>query len=161
VLKGWGKDETRIGPEDIDWNDEYSANPLPFRLRQEPGPLNPLGRIKFMFPNRFSVYLHDTPAKYLFDTDVRQFSHGCIRVERPVDLAEYLLMSSDDWPREKIVQAIESEERQEIPLPEFINVLVLYLTSWVDEDGQVQFRPDVYGRDARLLNTMQEGPPKP
>ncbi len=158
VLRGWGKHEKQFDPEDIDW-DEYSEELLPYRFRQEPGPLNPLGRIKFMFPNRFSVYLHDTPARHLFNSNSRPFSHGCIRVERPIDLAEYLLMGSEEWPRENIIQAIESKERQEISLPESINVLVLYLTSWVDDEGMLHFRPDIYGRDARLLETMQKGPP--
>ena len=100
VLREQGFREYEINPETIDWS-QITANKLSYKFRQEPGPLNPLGQIKFMFPNRFDVYLHDTPSRRLFSENVRTFSHGCTRIEKPIELAEYLLRDAPGWtPRE-------------------------------------------------------------
>lgn len=121
------------------------------KLREDPGPLNALGRIKFMFPNRFNIYLHDTPHREHFSRSVRAFSSGCIRLEEPLDLALYVL---DDlgWTSERIRQAVNSGSRQVISLPRPLPVYLVYWTTWVEADGTVHFRDDVYGRD-RLLRT--------
>jgi len=116
-------------------------------LRQEPGPTNALGRIKFMFPNAHGVYLHDTPAKELFNRTVRTFSHGCIRIEKPLDLAEYVLHGNFEWTRDAILAAIERQKEKTVWLPEPLPVYIQYWTAWVDGEGTVQFRNDIYGYD--------------
>jgi murein L,D-transpeptidase YcbB/YkuD len=118
-----------------------------YLLRQEPGPKNALGRVKFMFPNAYGVYLHDTPSKELFNRTVRTFSHGCIRVEKPLELAEYVLRETANWDRAAILAAIERQKQQSVWLPEPIPVYIQYRTAWVDRDGTVQFRNDIYGYD--------------
>lgn len=123
------------------------------RIRQKPGPTNALGLVKFMFPNDHAIYLHDTPADHLFDASERDFSHGCIRVERPTDLAEFLL--GEKWSRKDIMRTLESSERQAIQLPQSMPVYILYLTTWVAEDGTLQFRDDPYGHDERLWTSLQ------
>lgn len=158
VLRGWGKDEEEIDPHSIDWN-RVTASNLAFRFRQEPGPLNPLGRIKFMFPNTFSVYLHDTPARNLFSRHIRTFSHGCIRVEKAPDLAVYLLKGDPHWTRKDIEAAIESGETEEVRLPRAIYAYMVYVTAWVDKDGSVEFREDVYKRDVKLYDAIMRNPP--
>ncbi|HEX7186115.1 MAG TPA: L,D-transpeptidase family protein [Thermoanaerobaculia bacterium] len=128
------------------------------RLRQRPGPGNPLGQIKFMFPNDFDIYLHDTPADHLFAETERDFSHGCIRLEKPVTLAEYLLRNDPDWPPLKLREAIVSGENRTVTLPKPLPVHLLYFTAWVDEDGTVQLHRDVYGHDAKLAAVLQSEP---
>jgi len=127
------------------------------RIRQRPGPDNPLGQIKFMFPNEHDIYLHDSPAEHLFAEIERDFSHGCIRLERPMDLAHVLLKDSK-WTPEKLQEAIASGEQKTISLPHPLPVHLLYFTAWVDKDGTVDFRRDVYGHDARLAKALAEEP---
>jgi murein L,D-transpeptidase YcbB/YkuD len=131
------------------------------RVRQLPGPANALGQIKFMFPNEYDVYLHDTPADHLFSRTERDFSHGCIRLERPVQLAEYLLKQDPDWSGTRLREAIVSGEPKTVKLPEPIPVHILYFTAWVEDDGTVQFRKDVYGHDAKLAAALQREPAVP
>lgn len=128
------------------------------RIRQRPGPDNPLGQVKFMFPNEHDIYLHDTPADHLFAEAERDFSHGCIRLERPMDLAHYLLKDSSDWTPEKLQEAIASGAQKSITLPKPLPVHLLYFTAWADKDGTVQFRRDVYGHDAKLAKALAEEP---
>jgi len=135
-----------------------SRKALPYRFRQEPGPLNPLGTIKFMFPNEYDVYLHDTSAKRLFSENVRTFSHGCTRIEKPLELAEYLFRDDPRWSRKELVAAIEKGTEQTVMIPHPVNVHFLYLTAWVDESGSVQFRNDVYGRDKSLDEALRKKP---
>jgi murein L,D-transpeptidase YcbB/YkuD len=136
------KDNTPVDPSGIDWS-VVNGEDFPYRLVQPPGPSNPLGEVKFMLPNPFAVYLHDTPYRGLFRKTVRAFSHGCIRVEKPLELAEYVL----GWSREAILAEIENGTEKAVPLPAPIDVHVVYLTAWVDASGLLQFRPDIYGRD--------------
>jgi murein L,D-transpeptidase YcbB/YkuD len=124
-----------------------AAKTYQYLLRQKPGPTNSLGQLKFMLPNAHGVYLHDTPAKELFNKTVRTFSHGCIRIEKPVDLAEYVLRGSSEWTRDAILLAIERQKQQTIWLPEPLPVYIQYWTAWVDQEGTVQFRNDIYGYD--------------
>lgn len=128
------------------------------RIRQLPGPDNPLGQVKFMFPNEYDVYLHDTPADHLFSRAERDFSHGCIRLERPVQLAEYLLKDDPDWRGGRIREAIVSGEQKSVKLPAPIPVHILYFTAWVEDDGTLQFRKDIYGHDARLAAALAKEP---
>lgn len=158
VLQGWGSDEQRIDPATLDWS-VVTARNFPYRLRQAPGPYNALGRVKFMFPNKFSVYLHDTPARELFARDARTFSSGCIRLEAPLDLAEHLLADVPGWSRDAIDRAVESGSERVVVLPNPVPVHLLYWTAWIDADGTRQFRDDIYGRDEPVLRALDEGPP--
>lgn len=160
ILSGSWSSNEEIDPLSIDW-DTVTGKHFPYRIRQEPGPKNPLGRIKFMFPNKFNVYLHDTASKNLFSRDVRTFSHGCIRIEQPLELAEYLMHSDPHWTREKIEAEIETGIEKAVPLPVPIRVHVLYLTAWVDEQGVMQFRDDVYNRDMQLYEALRKKPTRP
>jgi len=154
VLRGWGPREEEIDPETVDWS-KITPKTLPYRFRQEPGPLNPLGSLKFMFPNKFDVYLHDTSAKRLFSENVRTFSHGCTRIEKPLELAEYVLWDDPKWTWENLLAAIEEGTEQKVRIPHPLNVHFLYLTAWVDEGGVLQFRNDIYGRDKSLDEALR------
>ncbi len=126
-----------------------------YRLRQNPGPGNPLGQIKFLFPNKHSVYLHDTPNRGFFKRAQRNFSHGCIRVEKPVDLAEFVLASNGEWDEGRIKSSINSRKTRTIHLNQTIPVYVMYFTTWVDDQGNVNFHKDIYGLDQTLLNALR------
>jgi murein L,D-transpeptidase YcbB/YkuD len=115
--------------------------------------------VKFMFPNKFDVYLHDTPSRELFAKTVRTFSSGCIRIEKPIELAEYVLRGDSRWTRETILAAIDKRVEQTVRLPEPIPIHLLYWTAWADEDGSMEFRNDIYGRDRLLDEALREEPP--
>jgi murein L,D-transpeptidase YcbB/YkuD len=138
----------------VDWS-RYTAASFPYILRQDPGPANALGRVKFMFPNRYLVYLHDTPSRELFNESARAFSSGCIRVDRPFELAE-LLLADVGWNSDSISRAVDSRRMRTVNLRRPVPVLLLYWTSWVDDQGRVNFRDDIYGRDARLTRALDE-----
>lgn len=138
--------EGAVDPETVDWTQVDPRNP-DYRIVQRSGPGNSLGRIKFMFPNRYAVYLHDTPAKKLFARPMRALSHGCVRVERPMDLAEFLMQDQEGWSRERIQSEINTGRERSVPLPDPVPLHIIYVTAWVDEEGVVQFRNDIYGRD--------------
>lgn len=124
------------------------------RLRQRPGPQNALGLLKFVFPNRFNVYLHDTPSRTLFGRTVRTFSHGCIRIEKPFDLAVWALGDDPRWTPEAIRAGIDSGQERTVKLARTIPVHVAYWTAWVDGDGTLQLGQDVYSRDAELARLL-------
>ena len=157
LLSGWEASSQRLDPLGVNWQ-RVSADALPGRIRQLPGPWNALGRIKFMFPNRFNVYLHDTPDRHLFQRSQRALSHGCIRVERPLDLAEFVLEETPGWDRERVEVEITGGERRVVPLARTVSVHLLYLTAWVDEAGVSQFREDIYQRDEVLWRALQGEP---
>jgi len=119
-------------------------------IRQKPGDKNSLGKIKFLFPNRYDIYLHDTPAKSLFSQARRAFSHGCIRLADAQKMAEYLLRNDPDWDSNKITDAMNANQQKFVKLKNTAEVFITYYTAWVDENGQVNFRPDVYGHDASM-----------
>lgn len=158
VFRSWRENAPEIDPATVDWN-AVDDRGFSFKLQQEPGPSNPLGRMKFLFPNRFAVYLHDTPAPGLFRNVTRGFSHGCIRVEKPLELAAILLRGSNGYSLGKIVEFVESGLQKTIPLEEPVPVHILYRTAWVDSGGTVQFRQDIYGRDNPLDVALRERPP--
>lgn len=155
---GWGAEAKEFDSKNIDWTKVTPKN-FPYRLRQDPGPKNALGQVKFMFPNKFNVYLHDTPSRELFQRAARGFSSGCIRIEKPIELAEYLLKGDPKWTRENILGAIEKGIEQTVSLPKLIPIHLLYWTAWVDDDGQMHFREDIYGRNALLDQALQEKAP--
>jgi L,D-transpeptidase YcbB len=148
VRKGSRRGEEALDPKTIDWSKaaERPEN-FPYTFRQQPGPGNALGIVKFMFPNQFNVYLHDTPTDNLFDRRERDFSHGCVRVERPVELAHYVLSDQPEWTPEKISAAMHAGEEKVVPLKEPLPVHLLYWTAWVDKEGALQFRQDIYEHD--------------
>ncbi len=160
VFNGWEKDAQAIDPNSVNWK-IYSSAYFPFRLRQDPGPKNALGQIKFMLPNKFSVYLHDTPQRALFDRVQRDFSSGCIRVENAPALAAHLLSQDPDWAPEKIRAQLSTGRRQIVRLSEPIPVYLLYMTAWKDQRGVLQFRNDIYNRDRDLHNALLQRQPAP
>ena len=131
-------------------------------VRQKPGPKNALGLVKFIFPNQYNVYLHSTPEQELFAKTRRDFSHGCIRVERPADLAAWVLRDKPQWPLDKIQAAMTSgPDNVQVNLDKPIPVLILYSTAVVEPDGEVRFFEDIYGHDAALAKVLANGPPYP
>ena len=155
-MRVYVKSHDRLRPIDsnsIDWS-EINRKNVPYRVVQSSGNLNALGRVKFIFPNRYSVYLHDTPDKKLFEKDLRAFSSGCIRIEKPVDMAEFLIGDKPGWDRAKVEQAMNRNHEQVVPLTEPMPIHIIYLTSWVDKEGVLQFREDVYGYDHRYLKAL-------
>jgi murein L,D-transpeptidase YcbB/YkuD len=158
VYKGWGSEAQAIDPATVDWSAITPAR-FPFRLSQDPGPVNSLGRIKFIFLNKFNVYLHDTPARMLFNETLRDFSHGCIRIQKPLDLALYLLRQDPKWNRETLLRALDEVKDRSVTLPEPMPIHVLYWTAWADADGTIEFRRDIYGQDAPLLAALRAPAP--
>lgn len=148
VFKTWTS-TTEIDPATIDW-DNLSLNYFPYRLRQDAGPVNVLGRVKFLFPNPHDVYLHDTPARELFHKDSRTYSSGCIRVAKPLELALYLLQDTSLETMDALKSAIATEKTQRIVIPSPIPIHMAYMTTWVDNEGIVQFRPDIYNRNPAM-----------
>jgi murein L,D-transpeptidase YcbB/YkuD len=157
VIEYWRRQEREVNPDKVNWS-RLNQDNLKYSFRQDFGPGNALGRVKFMFPNKFDIYLHDTPERHLFKRTQRTFSHGCIRIAKPIDLAEYLLKDDLKWDRRKILAEIGKGKRQVLKLQEPIDVHILYLTAWVDHQGEVQFRPDIYQGDAVLMQALQEKP---
>jgi len=137
---------------DIDWR---GLNAFPYRVRQLPGPRNALGQIKLELPNRFDVYLHDTPAKEAFELNERNLSHGCVRVQQILPLASYALSSDASAMVAELEKAMASGATEHIAMTRPLPVYFLYWTSFVDADGTVEFRPDVYGRDERLIAQLE------
>jgi murein L,D-transpeptidase YcbB/YkuD len=137
----------------LNWNN-YSGGNFPYIIRQKPGGHNALGKVKFLFPNEYNIYLHDTPSKGLFGENRRTFSHGCIRVSEPQHLAEWLLRKDAAWTQKKIVEAMNGTKEKFVPLKEKVPVYIGYFTAFVDSDGRLNFRDDVYGHDAKLAATL-------
>lgn len=123
-------------------------------IRQKPGPGNSLGKVKFIFPNSFNMYFHDTPAKSLFTQDKRAFSHGCIRLSDPQKMAEWLLRNDPEWDTEKIVFAMNQTKEKLVKIKQPVPVFIIYYTAWVDNEGQLNFRDDVYKHDNELMQKM-------
>lgn len=138
-----------VNPSTIDWNN-YNGSNFPYTIRQKPGPSNSLGYVKFLFPNSYSIYLHDTPSRNLFEKEDRTFSHGCIRIAEPAWLANYLLRDDPNWNKEKIDKAMHGGKEQYVTLKKKVPVYITYFTTWVDSDGNLNFREDIYGHDKKL-----------
>ncbi len=143
-----------VDPNTVDWT-QYSNN-VPYTLRQKPGPHNALGRIKFIFPNKHFIYLHDTPSHSLFGRQERAFSSGCIRVEKNIELAELLLNDPVKWNRERIQEMIDTNITQRVNLPKPKPIMLLYMTIWFDEHDNCIFQKDVYDRDQQVLDGLNE-----
>lgn len=127
------------------------------KIRQKPGGENALGQVKFLFPNSFNIYFHDTPSKSLFDRDKRAYSHGCIRLSDPFKMAQYLLRNQPEWSPERIMDAMNSGEEKFVKVKNPVPVFITYYTAWVDERGQLNFRDDIYDHDQKLAKKMFTG----
>jgi murein L,D-transpeptidase YcbB/YkuD len=160
ILKGYGEQEVEVEPASINWTKLDEKN-LDFRVRQEPGPQNILGRLKFVFPNKYDIYLHDTPYQEDFAKAARAFSHGCIRAEKPVELAVWVLRGKPGWDLRQILAAIDAGDERTVKLVEPIDVYFLYSTAWIEDDGTLQFRADIYERDKKLTEALGVKPPLP
>lgn len=158
LFRGWGADAAEVDPGTVDWSSMTPRN-FGFRLRQDPGPQNFLGAVKFMFPNPWNVYLHDTPSRELFGRTARSFSSGCIRLEEPRELALWLLRGQSEWTPSRVDRAMRAGREETARIPRPVPVHLLYWTAFVDADGTVQFRPDVYGRDAPVARALERTPP--
>lgn len=146
VVRVSGSETEVIDPADLDWSDQETMKGVAFR--QRPGSENALGFVKFMFPNPFNVYIHDTPADSLFQRLGRTLSHGCVRIEDPVGFAAYVLRDQPQWTRDAIMEAMHAGDEKHVRLSAPIPVHIVYFTAWADEQGGLHFRDDVYGFDA-------------
>jgi murein L,D-transpeptidase YcbB/YkuD len=134
----------------------WKASPFPYLIRQKPGEHNALGLVKFMFPNPYNVYLHDTPSKQLFEREVRAFSHGCIRMEHPETFAALLLKDRQEWPLARMQEVMHQGKEEIVPLTNKIPVAILYFTFLVSSTGTPVFYEDIYGRDEELLLLLKK-----
>ena len=148
VLSGWSEDAEVIPVSEINWD-----NLDTYRVRQTPGPWNALGRVKYMFPNEYAIYLHDTPADQLFDKQHRAYSHGCIRIEDPVWFGDWLY---PQYSAQDIQRKMQNKKRDIVPVDEHVPVFILYLTAFVDKDGILNFRRDLYELDKKLAQEFNE-----
>ncbi|WNG46226.1 L,D-transpeptidase family protein [Archangium minus] len=147
-----------VDPHSVDWSG-LEEGTLPYRFAQAPGESNPLGRVKFIFPNRFAIYLHDTPNPALFAQANRAFSHGCVRVSEPAKLADFMLRGHEGWTEATLVAAMEAGgESRRVELPAPVPVYLLYWTAFVDAEGHVEFREDLYHHDPEVLRALAVKP---
>ena len=151
ILPSIDKDKNYLKKNDMEITGKINGLPV---IRQKPGNKNSLGKVKFLFPNSFNIYFHDTPAKSLFNSDVRAFSHGCIRLKDPEKLADYLLINDPAWTPEKINKTMKSNNEKFVSLKNPFPVFITYYTAWVDENGQLNFRNDIYGHDKDIADKM-------
>jgi murein L,D-transpeptidase YcbB/YkuD len=146
ILNQQTDDAIQMSPDEIDWQ-SAEENGFPYHFRQEPGSDNALGLVKFEFDNSHDVYLHDTPAKNLFDKDKRDFSSGCIRLEKPFALADYLMKNDPDWNEDHMQDILETGKTKYIKASIPTEIFITYLTAWADDSGNIQFRDDIYLED--------------
>jgi len=151
ILPAMEKNPNYIAKENMEITGNDDGLPV---VRQKPGAGNALGKVKFLFPNSFNIYFHDTPAKSLFEKDKRAYSHGCIRLREPEKLANYVLRNQPEWTPEKISEAMNSGDEKYVKVKDPIPVVITYYTAWVDENGRLNFREDIYGHDASLAGKM-------
>ncbi len=154
IYDGWGANRQVIDPASVDWSTVSPRN-FPYRMVQEPGPLNALGQVKFMFPNQYNVYLHDTPARELFRRSERAFSSGCVRVQDPLELTA-LLLEREGWSQQKLDETIAAGRTQTVNLKDPVPVHIQYWTSWVGDDARLQFRKDIYQRDDAIRMALRK-----
>lgn len=151
ILPAMEKNPNYIAKENMEITGNDDGLPV---VRQKPGAGNALGKVKFLFPNSFNIYFHDTPAKSLFEKDKRAYSHGCIRLKEPEKFANYVLRNQPEWTPEKISEAMNSGTEKYVKVKDPIPVVITYYTAWVDENGRLNFREDIYGHDGRLAGKM-------
>ncbi len=149
VLPGIKRNSSYLARHNMEWN---GGN-----VRQKPGPKNSLGLVKFLFPNSYNIYLHDTPSKSLFNESKRNFSHGCIRVAEPKKLAQWLLREDSSWTSAKMDAAMHAGKEKWVTVTQTLPVYIGYFTSWVDRNGELNFREDIYGHDQKMMDKMFAG----
>jgi len=155
AYQGSPADPKIIDPLAVDWTQDYSKKL--YNFRQRPGRLNALGRVKLLFPNRHNIYIHDTPAKALFEHKKRTYSHGCIRAETPLHLVDFLLSKDDpNWNSPRIDDILASQQETRINLQQAIPIHIVYLTAFVDDQGYLNFREDVYNKDAAVWRALNQ-----
>jgi len=147
-------DAREVDPHEVRWNDTDSTS-FTYSVRGDPSEQNPLGHVKFMCPNQYDVYLHDTPSGHLFGARERGFSHGCIRVEHPRELADYLLRGKPGWDDARVAAAFDTSRNAAVTLPQPVPVHIVYWTAYVDDAGRLQLRDDIYGLDRLLDQTIR------
>jgi len=155
IRSGWGKDAKKIDASSVDWSQYRYSKAVPFRFAQVPGYRNALGKVKFLFPNQFAVYMHDTPNKKLFSRNVRAFSHGCIRLHKPRELLKTFSTFNNSVDFDKSQKRLKGKRKSYLKLDSQVPVDVIYLTSYVDNEGVLQFRNDVYGYDKMQLQSYR------
>ena len=141
-----------VSTSSIEWN-KYTNN-FPYIIRQKPGKNNALGLVKFLFPNSYGIYLHDTPEKSLFGESTRMFSHGCIRLQEPFKLAKFLLREDSSFTDEKIKTLMNGDKQTFVKLKNKVPVFIVYFTAWVDSDGKLNLRDDVYQHDEKMKHLL-------
>ena len=156
IRAGWGADAKKISGGSVNWSQYRYSKTVPYRFAQVPGYRNALGKVKFLFPNKFSVYMHDTPTKHLFKKNRRAFSHGCIRLEKPRELLRTFSTFNDNVDFDKSQKVLRGKKNSYIKLQEKVPVDVVYLTAWIDYDGKLQFRNDVYKYDEMQLKSFRK-----
>ena len=156
IRRGWGKDAPLVDPKKVDWAKYEKSKGIPFHFAQVPGPRNALGKVKFLFPNKYAVYMHDTPNKRLFGRTKRAFSHGCIRLHKPRELLKTFASFNSNIDFEKSQEVLKGKVKTHLALEEKVPVDIIYLTAWVDYDGALQFRDDVYSYDMMQLKSFRK-----
>ncbi len=156
IRDGWGANAKIVNPASVDWRKYMHSKHMPFRFAQLPGAKNALGKVKFLFPNKFAVYMHDTPSKSLFSRNKRAFSHGCIRLQKPRKLLETFASFNSNIDFKKSQTILKGKKKKHIALKQSVPVDVIYLTAWVDYDGKLQFRNDIYKYDKMQLKSFRK-----
>ncbi|HSB92833.1 MAG TPA: L,D-transpeptidase family protein, partial [Flavitalea sp.] len=146
IIPGIKRNPNYLAQHNMEWNGGA--------VRQKPGPRNSLGLVKFLFPNSYDIYLHDTPSKSLFNESIRAFSHGCIRVSQPANLAQWILRSQPGWTTESINKSMHANKEKFVTVKSDINVFIGYFTAFVDQEGRLNFRDDIYGHDKEMEEKM-------
>ncbi len=156
IYTGWGKDAKKINASSVDWKQYQYSKTVPFRFAQVPGTKNALGKVKFLFPNKYAVYMHDTPTKSLFKKEKRAFSHGCIRLQKPRELLKTFSKFNSNVNFAKSQKILKGKKRTYMALKDRVPVDVVYLTAWVDSEEKLQFRNDIYGYDKMQLKSFRK-----
>jgi len=156
IRAGWGNDAPLVNPHSVNWAQYRYSKTVPYRFAQVPGYKNALGKVKFLFPNKFSVYMHDTPSKHLFKRSKRAFSHGCIRLQNPRGLLKTFSTFNENVDYDKAQKTLKGKKKTFLKLNHKVPIDVVYLTAWVDYDGKLQFRDDVYHYDEMQLKSFRK-----
>jgi len=154
IHKGWSEHSPRVDPHSVDWN-KYGKKLPPWHFMQSPGKKNALGKVKFLFPNPYSVYMHDSPEKALFGRDIRAYSHGCVRLHRPIDMLGTFTQIDPKIDFDKSKKILKENVKTPLRLSKSVPIDIIYLTAWVDTEGAVQFREDIYGYDELQMETAK------
>ena len=155
IFQGWKADAEELDATTMDWSTVSEKQMDQYRIRQDPGPNNALGTLKLIFPNKYDVYLHDTPSRNLFKQDKRALSHGCIRMARPAEMAAWVLGGKKKgWSVQRVNDIVSTGKRQVVNLDQPMPIFILYRTASVGDDGQLYFFNDIYGRDKLLVRSL-------